>query len=145
MYLLDTNVVSELRKAAAGRADPAVVAWADATKAATLFLSVIAVLELERGVLLVERRDQAQGAHLRAWLQERVLPAFEGRILAIDTPVARRCAALHVPNPASDRDALIAATALVHGLTVVTRNTADFTATGARLLNPWDAGQAPAP
>lgn len=96
-------------------------------------------------MLIVERRDLAQGALLRAWLQERVLPAFEGRILPIDTPVARRCAALHAPNPASDRDALIAATALVHGLTVVTRNTADFIATGARLLNPWDAAQAVAP
>jgi predicted nucleic acid-binding protein len=145
MYLLDTNVVSELRKSAAGRADPAVTAWAAATEPATLFLSAIAVLELERGVLLVERRDQTQGARLRTWLEERVLPAFDDRILAVDTTVARRCAALHVPDPRSDRDALIAATALVHGLIVVSRNIADFAATGVRLLNPWDANATTSP
>lgn len=137
MFLLDTNVVSELRKAGTGRAAPAVVAWAQDAAAATLFLPVIAVLEIELGVLMAERRDPAQGATLRAWLEDRVLPAFEGRILPVDTAVARRCAALHVPDPQSDRDALIAATALVHGMTVVTRNVADFMATGVLLLDPF--------
>lgn len=137
MFLLDTNVVSELRKAGTGRAPPAVVAWAQATEPATLFLPVIAVLEIERGVLMAERRDPAQGAALRAWLEGQVLPAFEGRILLVDAAVARRCAQLHVPDPKSDRDALIAAIALVHSMTVVTRNVADFMATGVRLLDPF--------
>ena len=137
MFLLDTNIVSELRKAGTGRAHPAVVAWAQGVEPATLFLPVIAVLEIDRGVLMVERRDPIQGATLRAWLEGQVLPAFEGRILPVDVTVAWRCAGLHVPDPKSDRDALIAATALVHGMTVVTRNLADFTATGVRLLNPF--------
>ena len=134
MFLLDTNVVSELRKAA--KADPHVRRWAAAVAPSVLFLSAISVLELELGVLLAERRDPRQGAVLRSWLESRVLPAFDDRILPIDTAVARRCAILHVPNPRSDRDALIAATALVHGLTVVTRNTADFPPS-VPLLNPW--------
>lgn len=134
MFLLDTNVVSELRKAA--KADPNVRRWAAGASPAVLFLSAISVLEIEIGVLLSERRDPRQGAILRAWLETRVLPAFDDRILPIDTAVARRCAGLHVPDPRSDRDTLIAATALVHGLTVVTRNTADFPPT-VPLLNPW--------
>lgn len=137
MYLLDTNVVSELRKAKAGKADRNVTAWAASVPAAGLFLSAISILELETGILLVERRDPAQGAVLRAWLDDHVLPAFAGRVLPVDTVVAQRCARLHVPDPRSDRDALIAATALVHGLTVVTRNVADFAPTGVALVNPW--------
>ncbi len=136
-HLLDTNVVSELRRAKAGKADPRVTAWAESVPVASLFLSVITMLELEMGVLLIERRDPAQGAVLRAWLDGQVLPAFSGRILAVDTAVARRCAKLHVPDPRSERDALIAATALTHGLTVVTRNVADFEPTGVGTLNPW--------
>lgn len=137
MYLLDTNVVSELRKAKAGKADQNVRAWAESVSAASLFLSVVTILELETGILLVERRDPSQGAVLRAWLDGHVLPAFSGRILAVDTAVAQRCAKLHIPDPRSDRDALIAATALVHGMTVVTRNVADFAPTGVDILNPW--------
>jgi predicted nucleic acid-binding protein len=138
MYLLDTNVVAELRKAKAGKADKNVTAWAESVVPASLFLSTITVLEMELGVLLVERRDARQGAVLRAWMDGHVLPAFADRILAIDTAVARRCAQLHVPNPKSERDALIAATALVHGMTVVTRNVSDFISTAATTLNPWD-------
>lgn len=138
MFLLDTNVVSELRKARTGKANAQVVRWADSVDAAVLYLSVITVMELEAGVLQIERRDGAQGAALRAWLEEQVLPGFTGRILPIDAAVARRCARLHVPDPRADRDALIAATALVHGMTVVTRNTADFEATGVALLIPWN-------
>ena len=137
MYLLDTNVVSELRKAKSGKADAGVIAWAAGLSASELFLSAISVLELEMGVLLVERRDAAQGVVLRSWLDKHVLPAFAERILPVDTAVARRCARLHVPDPRAERDALIAATALVRDLTVVTRNVGDFEASGVRLLNPW--------
>jgi predicted nucleic acid-binding protein len=137
MYLLDTNVVSELRKARSGKADKHVAAWARAVPAASLFLSVVTVQELEIGVLLAERRDSRQGAILRTWLEEHVLPAFADRVLNIDVSIARRSAALHVPNPCPVRDALIAATALAHDLTLVTRNVADFQRTGAKLLDPW--------
>jgi hypothetical protein len=135
MYILDTNVGSELRKAK--KADQNVTKWAQPLPSATLYISVISLLELEIGILLMERRDKEQGAILRAWVNRHVLPTFSGRILAIDTTVAQRCAALHVPNPRSDRDALIAATALVHGLTVATRNVADFEGMGVDVLNPW--------
>ena len=138
MYVLDTNVVSELRKAQAGKADHNVMAWADSVPPACLFLSVITILELELGVLLVDRRDPRQGEILRAWLSQRVLPAFDGRILPVDAAVAHRCASLHVPNPRADRDVLIAATALVHRMTVVTRNVDDFKLTGVEVINPWE-------
>jgi predicted nucleic acid-binding protein len=137
MYLLDTNVISELRKAKSGKADKNVVSWANNVSATRLFLSVITILEIETGVLLVERRDPSQGAVLRSWLNAHVLPAFFERILSFDTAVAQRCARLHVPDPRSDRDAIIAATALVHGMTVVTRNVEDFEPTGVEILNPW--------
>lgn len=139
MFVLDTNVVSELRKVGDGRADPNVVAWVARHDAAAFFLSAITVLELDIGVRRIERRDRAQGALLRAWLDGQVLPEFEGRVLPVDTAVALQCARLHVPDPRSDRDALIAATALVHGMTVVTRNVADFRDTGLPLIDPWQA------
>lgn len=137
MYLLDTNVVSELRKAKTGRADKNVKAWADSVLTSSLFLSAITILELETGILLIERRDPAQGAVLRTWLDGHVLPAFSGRIFAVDVAVAQRCAKLHVPDPRAHRDSMIAATALVHGMTVVTRNVADFEPTGVEIFNPW--------
>ena len=135
MFLLDTNVISELRRP--DKANRTVVAWAGAFPAASFFLSAISILEIELGALLIARRDAAQGAVLRSWIDEQILPRFEARILAVDTAVAQRCARLHVPDPRADRDALIAATAMVHGLTVVTRNVADFESTGVALLNPW--------
>lgn len=137
MYLLDTNVVSELRKLRSGKANPGLVAWSRTVPTSSLLLCAATVLELEIGVLLMERRDRTQGAMLRTWLDHQVMPAFAGRVLAIDTAVALRCAGLHVPNRRPDRDALIAATALVHGLTLVTRNVADFAGTGVALCNPW--------
>jgi predicted nucleic acid-binding protein len=137
MFLLDTNVISELRRP--DKADRNVVAWANAAPAANFFMSAISILEIELGARLIERRDAAQGAVLRAWIDDQILIRFEGRILAIDTAVAQRCAQLHVPNPRAERDTLIAATALVHGLTVVTRNVGDFEPTGVPYLNPWDA------
>ncbi len=137
MYLLDTNVVSELRKIRLGKADSSVADWADSVDATDLYLSAITIQELEIGVLLVERRDPAQGAIFRAWLNAHVLPAFTGRILPVDTAVVLRSARLHVPDLRPIRDGLIAATALVHGMTIVTRNVADFEPTGVPTLNPW--------
>ncbi|CAD6873095.1 type II toxin-antitoxin system VapC family toxin [Methylomonas fluvii] len=139
MYVLDTNVVSELRKIRIGKADANVAAWADSVDAADLFLSAITLMELELGVLSIKRKDASQGAVLRAWLEQQVLPEFSERTLPVDTAVALRCARLHVPDKRGERDALIAATALVHGMALVTRNVADFQATGVTILNPWEA------
>ncbi len=135
MFVLDTNVVSELRRPE--KADQKVVSWAASVPLASIFISVITVLELEFGALSIERKDKAQGLVLRSWIDDQILPRFEGRILPIDTAVAQRCAKLHVPDPRAERDALIAATALVHGMTIVTRNVADFEPTGVHIVNPW--------
>ena len=137
MFLLDTNVISELRKIGTAHADRHVAAWARQLDAASAYLSVVTVLELEIGAQQKERSDPRQGAVLRRWLEQKVLREFDGRILPVDQVVVLRCAALHVPDPKSFRDSLIAATALVHGMTVVTRNVDDFAATGVALLNPW--------
>ena len=137
MYLLDTNVVSELRKAKSGKASPKVIEWARSVPPASLYLSAITVLEIELGILLIERKDAAQGAQLRTWMSEHMLPSFADRILPVDTAVALRCARLHVPDPGAERDMLIAATALVHGFTLVTRNVADFKGIELEVLNPW--------
>ncbi|WP_299655379.1 type II toxin-antitoxin system VapC family toxin [uncultured Jannaschia sp.] len=137
MFLLDTNVVSELRKVGDGRADPNVTRWIAAQDAGRFYISALTLMELEIGVLRIERRDPGQGGYLRAWLDERVLPAFSDRVLPVDGVVALRCARLHVPDPRSERDALIAATALVHGMSVVTRNVGDFEATAVPLIDPW--------
>jgi len=138
MYVLDTNVVSELRKVRLGKVEAKVSAWTESVDAADLFVSAITILELELGVLAMERKDAAQGAMLRSWLEQHVLPEFSGRTLPVDTAVALRCARLHVPDKRGERDALIAATALVHGMAVVTRNVADFKPTGVTVVNPWD-------
>jgi len=143
MYLVDTNVVSELRKSPAQRGKPSkvdrnVLAWSNSVPDASQFLSVVTIIELEYGTLLMEARDPRQGAVLRLWLDRHVMPAFTGRVLPVDTQVALRCAALHVPNLRPERDALIAATALIHGMTVVTRNIAHFQSTGVPLFNPWE-------
>jgi predicted nucleic acid-binding protein len=137
MYLLDTNVISELRKAKSKNIDKSVAKWAQHVSATSLFLSVVTILELETGILSVERRDASQGAVLRTWMDTHVLPAFSERILPLDIAVAVRCAKLHVPDKKSDRDAIIAATALVHGMVVVTRNTKDYKQSGVELLNPF--------
>jgi predicted nucleic acid-binding protein len=136
MFLLDTNVISELRRRS--RTHPKVADWARHTPASEMFLSAITILEVELGALGIARRDPAQGTVLRTWIDTKVLPAFNGRILAVDTAVAQRCAALHVPATRSERDALIAATALVHRLKVVTRNVTDFAPMGVGFVNPWD-------
>jgi hypothetical protein len=138
MFILDTNVVSELRKVRLGKAAENVAKWADSVVTPDLYLSVVTIQELEIGVLLAERRDAEKGAIFRTWLNSHVLPAFEGRILSVDLAVALQSARLHVPDPHPVRDGLIAATALVHGMTVVTRNVDDFKRTGVPILNPWD-------
>lgn len=139
MFLLDTNVLSELRKIRAGKADPNVARWADEVEADSLYLSAMTIMELEIGILRVERKDPSRGMLLRNWLDERVLPEFEGRIFPVDVPVALQCARLHVPDPRSERDTLIAATGLAHGMMVVTRNVGDFQHTNVPLLNPWES------
>jgi toxin FitB len=136
MFVLDTNVLSELRRRQ--KTHRKVAKWADGVQAHDLFLSVITILEIEAGTLLIARREPAQGEVLRDWIDNSVLPAFESRILPVDTAIAQRCARLHVPNPRAERDAFIAATALVHGMRVVTRNMADFQPMGVDVLNPWD-------
>ena len=138
MFLLDTNVVSELRKVGTNKINPSVEQWSRSTSGMLTFISAVTIFELERGVLLVERRDRKQGNILRRWLDERVLINYAERIISFDSNIARRCASLHVPNPMSDYDAMIAATALEHDLTVVTRNIEDFQRTGIKLLNPFD-------
>lgn len=138
MFVLDTNVVSELRKVRSGKANPVVTSWAEGMSSAELFVSAITIHELEHGVLLMERSDPGQGAVLRAWLDRSVTAAFAERVLAVDEKVARRAAALHVPNPAPFRDALIGSTALVHGMTLVTRDVKDFGRfDNLEVLNPW--------
>ena len=136
MYILDTNVLSETRRSR--KAHPSIRRWFASVDASELFLSVISIFEREMGVRRMERRDMKQAAILRVWLQDRVLDAFKGRILPVDIEVSIRCAGLHVPDPRPFRDSFIAATAMAYDMTVVTRNVADFVATGVPILNPWD-------
>jgi toxin FitB len=138
MYLLDTNVVSEQRKMGTGKEDINVAAWTATVSVDFMYLSVITTRELETWVLRRERRDADQGKHMRRWFDNRVMVAFQGRVLDINPLIAHRCAELFVPDPRPIADAYIAATALVHNLTVVTRNIADFAPMGVKLLNPWE-------
>ena len=137
MFLLDTNVVSELRKVGDGTANAFVTKWVSGQEASTLFISVLTLMELEIGILRIERRDAEQGRRLRTWFERHVLPEFEERTLPVGAAVALKCARMHVPDPGAERDALIAATAMVHGMTVVTGNRSDFEATGVASIDPW--------
>lgn len=135
--LLDTNVVSELYKVERGRVDAPAMDFFLHLDIEDSYISAITVMELERGVRAKERRDPEQGRSLRQWLDYRVIPEFRGRILPVDYDVARECGRLHVPSKRSETDALIAATAIVHGLTVATRNVKDFEPMGVPVINPW--------
>jgi hypothetical protein len=136
MFVLDTNVLSELRPGKPGQSQ-AVRAWASTIAESQFFLSAVTLLECEKGILQLERKTPPQGAALRAWW-DGVREAFDGRILPFAAEAALRCAAMHVPDPKSWRDSMIAAIALVHGFTLVTRNTGDFAGTGTKILNPWE-------
>ena len=138
MFLLDTNVISELRKVGDGKADPRVTAWVADADAASFYLSALTLMELEIGILRLERRDALQGQVLRTWMDTRVLPEFDERTLPVDSAVALACARLHVPDPRAERDALIAATAIVHRMAVVTGNVSDFEKAGVDVINPWE-------
>lgn len=139
MFLLDTNVISEMRKYGTGRAAPGVIAWSRSVPEQSLYLSSIVVQEIEIGILQLEwRKDRDQARIVRSWLEDSLLPRFADRILPVDIAVARRSAQLHVPDVRQYRDGLIAATALVYGMTLITRNTKDFEGTGLHLLNPWE-------
>jgi predicted nucleic acid-binding protein len=137
MYLLDTNVISEMRKFRTGHGEASVFRWVKSVDSDALYLSAITVFEMESGVLRLMPKDVAQARLLGDWLHLRVLPKFTDHILPVDQAVALQCAALHVPKTKAYRDSLIAATALVHGMTVVTRNEKDFVPMGVPVLNPW--------
>ena len=138
MYLLDTNIVSESRKLGTLRIDPVAALWLDRIDVEETFLSAMTIFELERGVRQMERRDAAQGLLLRRWLGGQVLPTYETRILSMSGAVALVCAGLHIPDPKSERDAWIAATAIDGGLTLATRNLGDFAGLGVRLVDPFE-------
>ena len=137
MYLLDTNVVSELRKAKTGKANANVVLWAREALHDSMFLSVVTIMEIETGILRIQKRDKEQAAILSRWFTEQVLRNFENKILDVSLEVARACAQMHASNPKSERDALIGATAQVNNLILVTRNIKDFSGSNIAVLNPW--------
>jgi len=137
MYLLDTNVISEIRKVNLGKANAGVAEWTRQASQSLMYVSVISLMEIEQGILRLERRDTVQASLLKNWLHNKVLPSFDDNVVNIDQRVALACAALHVPDKQPANDSLIAATALIHDLTLVTRNTSDFIHTGVKLLNPF--------
>jgi toxin FitB len=136
--LLDTNVVSELRKTNQPHVNSNVVRWSRSYAAIDFCISVMTLMEIEIGVLRLERRDPAQGSSLRGWFESQVLKGFEGRILDIDARIVRKASGFHVPDPKPDRDAFIGATAGAHSLALATRNIRDFAAMGIDLINPWE-------
>lgn len=135
-FLLDTNVIAELRKGA--RANPHVRSWFESLDSDAIMLSVLTIGEIRRGIENVRRRDPATAKALERWLR-RLVAEHRDRILPIDLPVAEEWGRLNVPDPLPVVDALLAATAKVHGLTFVTRNVKDVARTGVELMNPFDA------
>lgn len=139
MYLLDTNVISESRKLGSSRIDSNAARWLGEIDVEMTFVSAMTIFELERGVRQMERRDARQGAALRNWLDDRVMTTYEIRTLPLSRAVAMICAGLHIPDPKSERDAWIAATAIDAGLTLVSRNVADFAGMGVEVINPFES------
>jgi toxin FitB len=138
-FLLDTNVVSAMRRK--DRLAPEALLWLQDRNVDELHMSVLTVMEIETGIQRLERRDEKQAQILRDWKEGALLQQFHGRILDVDLEIAERCASLHVPDPKSEIDALIAATAIARRLTLVTRNVGDFAGMPVRLFNPWDEAQ----
>ncbi|MDO4879297.1 MAG: type II toxin-antitoxin system VapC family toxin [Neisseria sp.] len=137
MYLLDTNIISEMRKIAKGKGNSNVAAWLERTDQTGLYTSAVVIMELERGVLGMERKDPIQGAALRAWKTAVTERFFKGRILPIDAATAEICARLHIPDRSPENDVWIAATAKQHGLILATRNVKDMEQTGVKLFDPF--------
>lgn len=140
MYLLDTNIISESRKLGTSRIDRQAARWFAQVDVETSFVSAMTIFELERGVRQMERRDAAQGSVLRRWLSDQIMTTYEHRTLPLTRAVALICAGLHIPDPKSERDAWIAATAIDAKLTLVSRNVNDFATMGVELINPFEAG-----
>lgn len=138
MYLLDTNIISELRLIPKNKANIHVEQWAKSCKSHQFFVSTISLMELEKGCLLKKRKDTQQGDMLLKWFYHTVIPSFENCILVIDTLVASVCASLHIPNPRPENDTWIAATAIVHDLILVTRNVKDYAGLPVKILNPFN-------
>ncbi len=137
MYLLDTNIISEMRLAAKGRGDPALMAWANCYEESLFYTNIVVLMEIERGILNVEKRDPAQASTLNQWLTNTVKQAFKGRVLTLDEGTASICASLHIPDRTPENDAWIAASAIQHDLTLVTRNVQDFQHPHLRVFNPF--------
>ncbi|MEX2366721.1 MAG: type II toxin-antitoxin system VapC family toxin [Pseudohongiellaceae bacterium] len=133
MYLLDTVVLSEIRKR---QRDPAVVQWVTNQRDADLFLSAVTIGEIERGIVLQKNRNSPFSDELSHWL-DRILSLYSDRVLPVDIATARRWGRLSAEIGNDSPDLLIAATAMIHGLTVVTRNTRHFEPTGVAVLNPF--------
>lgn len=138
MYLLDTNVISEIRRIKQGKCHPNVANWVNVIPEDLMYTNAVVMMELERGVLAIERKDKKQGENLRNWLDNIVKPAFDGRILTVTAKTAEICAKLHIPDFAPENDAWIASSALEHHLILVTRNVQDFARTGIKLFNPFE-------
>lgn len=140
MYLLDTNVLSEMRKLNSFKINPNVATWLNRVYPEELYLSVLTIMEIKVGILgLKHRNDYQQTTVLNSWLTQEIQPKFAQRILPITTEIALSCASLHIPNKRPFSDALIAATAIQHNLTLVTRNIKDFQGLKLRLINPFEA------
>jgi len=137
MFILDTNVISEIRKARSGKADQNVVSWLSQQNAENLYVSAITLMEIELGILRIVRRDAVQGNLLRQWMDHHILPEFSDRTIPVDSAIALRSAALHVPDPRPERDAFIAASALVHRMAIITRNVTDFLPMRVSVVDPW--------
>jgi len=139
MYLLDTNVVSEIRKIRQNKTNQNVVAWLSRVQKESLYTNAVVLMEIERGILRLENIDPQQADRFKNWYHSAVKPMFHERILPIDEATATVCSRLHVPDLSPENDAWVAASAIQYDLTLVTRNTRDFGHSNLRVLNPFDS------